>query len=140
MRIYYNKMMEHVLHMPDNDDPIAVFSKTYNMKDCIFDIAKAWESVDKPLIHKFFVNLLSPDSYLFEYNVKYHRNDQWTGLDFRGFPESASDASDAKLIQMHRILNELHNKQNVVLLDVQDISEAVEYDPNRDLDISVIIQ
>ena len=110
MRIYYNKMMEYVLHMPDNDDPIAVFSKTYNMKDCIFDIGQAWESVDRPLIHKCFENLLSPDNYLFEYNVKYHRNDEWTGIDYGGF-DPASDASDsAKLIQMHRIVNELHNK------------------------------
>ena len=99
MNRYYNKMMDHVLHLPDNDDPIVAFSKTYNIRDCIYDIAKAWDSVDKPLIHKCFENLLSPDSYLFEYNVKYHRNDQWTGLDFRGF-EAASDASDAKLIQM----------------------------------------
>ena len=28
MRIYYNKMMEHELHLPDNDYPIASSSKT----------------------------------------------------------------------------------------------------------------
>ena len=41
---------------------------------------------------------------------------------------------------MRKIVRELHSKQNIVLLDVQDISEAIQYDPNRDLDISVIIQ
>ena len=53
---------------------------------------------------------------------------------------SNSPTTAAKALQMRKIVRELHSKQDIVRLDADDIGEAIEYDPNRDLDISVIIQ
>ena len=53
---YCEKMMDHVMGHPDNYDPIAEFSRTYTIKDCIYDIAEAWDSVGKSLINKCFEN------------------------------------------------------------------------------------
>ena len=73
------------MRQPDKDDPIEKFSKTFTIKDSIYDIAKDWDSIGIPLIHKCFESLLSPVDYVKEYNGIYNRNEDWDRIIFRGF-------------------------------------------------------
>ena len=99
MNIYYDKMMDHVMRQPDKDDPIEAFSKTFTIKDSIYDIAKAWDSIGIPLIHKCFESLLSPVDYVKEYNGIYNRNEDWDGIIFRGF----SLINDPRMLQLRQL-------------------------------------
>ena len=143
MSIYYGKMIEHVMRHPDREDPMEAFSKIYTIRDCVFDIGRAWDTIEVPLIHKCFEELLDPEAYVTEYKKSHNATVQWAGINFRGFtgPDDDLDPTDAaeKARKMKMLVQELNNKQALVTLDEDDLDETIEYDPNSERDVSRVI-
>ena len=68
---YCGKMVVHLLAHHTDD-----FARTYTILDCIQDIGIAWGTIDIPLIHKCFENLLPPEEYVTAYNARYNANEE----------------------------------------------------------------
>ena len=109
------------------------------MKDVTMNIGTAWDGIEPPLIHKYFEKLVVPEDYLNQYNETYHKDDQWPGINFRGFTDlSISEADKVKKIK--DIVDSLNKKQQYVSIDSESVKEAIEYNPNVDIDPADLIQ
>ena len=128
-------MIDYLLQNDFDDDPMLDFTRSYNMRDVIMDIGAAWATIDAKLIHKCFEKLLCPEDYEKQYNETYNVNVQWPGINFRGFRGTDNDNSVAGRAQkIQDFVNRLNNMQSHVSIDCDSVVEAIEYDPNEDLD------
>ena len=139
LSIYYNKMIEYVLLNDEMNDPMAQFTKTYDMLHVVRDIGAAWETVEKTHIHKCFENLLSPEDYVKEYNERYGACEEWDGLNFRGFQVPDNDKiAEERAEKIRQLVSSLHAKlsdrpdERIVTIDCESVIDAVNYDPNDD--------
>ena len=78
---------------------------------------------------------MCPEDYEKQYNERYNVNVQWPGINFRGFRGPDNDNSVAGRAQkIQDFVNRLNNMQSHVSIDCDSVVEAIEYDPNEDLD------
>ena len=138
--LYYNKMIDYFLQTEFDGDPMDDFAKSYTMKDVVFDIGAAWETVEAPHIHKCFEKLIRPDDYVKKYNERYNTNVEWSGVNFRGFQDPDDDNSAAeKADKIKDLVSKLHDKisylpvERRVIIDCDSVRDAINYDPNDDL-------
>ena len=99
-KIYYDKLVDFNLNTTYNYetvDPFVEFMKTYTILDAIKDVGKAWEEISPELIHKCFEKVFDIPLYLKKRNEKFHTNDEWEGLNFRGFTEESTEINKTNI-------------------------------------------
>merc|ERR1711954_342517 len=141
-------MIDYLLKHGIEDDPMVDFTSSYTMKDVLFDIGEAWGTVEATHIHKCFEKLINPEDYEKKYNEIHNTNVQWSGENFRGFTDPDNDNSAAERVdKIKELVSKLHSKMSGlpenrrVTIDCDSVAEAINYDPNDDLeDTSELIQ
>ena len=62
---YYSKLINYDLDQSISaEDPVMDFMKTYTLKDAIYNVADAWESITPELIQKCYENVLDQKLFL----------------------------------------------------------------------------
>ena len=76
-----------------------------------------------------------------QYNETHNKDEQWPGLNFRGFNITDINTSEAdRAGKIKEIVDRLNKKQDYVSIDSDSVQEAIEYNPNADSDTSDLIQ
>ena len=134
--------------------------KLYTLKDAIYDIAEAWNSITDVQIQKSFENVFDEKLFLQIKKEKFQVNDEWVGTNFRGFEnqeaisqlnkdtiqtltEEPSDVVnmdeptddvniDALADNLNQVLSKLTPPQNIT---AESLREDINFDPLLCLEI-----
>ena len=86
-KYYYNQMVEYSL-TENAEDPVVDFMKSYTILDALYDVDKAWKSIEPELIQKCYENVIDQKLFLANQEESFRRKQSWEGLNFKGFEDS----------------------------------------------------
>ena len=84
---YYTELANYDLDV-NAADPVVEFMKSYTLKDAIYHLAEAWESISSELIQKCYENVFDYKLFMATQEELFGRKQEWEGLNFRGFEDT----------------------------------------------------
>ena len=106
------------------EDPVCEFMKVYTLKDAVYDMAKAWDSITTVQIQNSFENVLDVKLFLEIKKDKFDDHFEWQGINFKGF------GNQEAISQRNKDIIETLRDQPSVTEDPSDMDE-----PTDDYDI-----